>query len=427
MPSKQSSAPLALRPLALVTALLPLVLAGCGGGGGGGGTLPPSDYFTSVAVADLDGDGLPDIAATFTRSSGAPPHPGFVAVYLQRRGQRGTFATPVTFAVGNDPVAIAIGDLDGDGRADIVTANTILATSGAGVSDVSLLRQDPAAPGRFLSAVSVATGAVPHDVAIGDLDGDGRPDLAVADAEGLSLLLQDAGAAGRLGPRLHVESGGGTASVAVADLDGDGTADLLATNAEKVLVLRGVPGGAPTFLPPMRLAAGAQPLHAAAGDLDGDGRLDIAVANYGSPSDPASASASVLLQEPAAPGSFASAVGYATAWRSGGVAIADLDGDGRADLAVANSGSLAGLCPPDCGSAGTGVSVLLQQPAFAGRLQPAQDYPAVADGFVQWVAVADVDGDGRPDLVIAQSGGVFVRLQDSANPGQFTGALPVAR
>jgi hypothetical protein len=409
---------------ACAASLLWLAIAGCGGGGGGSG--PDFDMFTSVAVVDLDGDGLPDIAATFTHISGPPPHPGYVAVYLQLRGHPGMFAAPAIYAVGNDPFSIAVGDLDGDGRPDIVTANAILATSGAGVSDVSMLRQNPAMPGRFLAAVSYAVGAGPQDVAIGDIDGDGRPDLVVADNEGLSLLLQNAAVPGTFRPHTRIDVGGGTSSVTVADLNGDGTADLLATNAVNVLVLYGIAGSAPTFAAPLQLAAGAQPSHAAAGDLDGDGRLDIAVANLGSPSDPASASVSVLLQDPVTRGSFRASVGYATALRSEGVAIADLDGDGRADLAVVNGGSLAGLCPPDCGSAGSGVSILLQQPALAGRFQPAQNYPT-ADDYAQWVAVADVDGDGRKDLVIAQGNGIFTRLQDPAHPGQFLAGRPVGR
>lgn len=415
-----------LRLRAYAASLLSLVIAGCSGGSGGSG--PDFDMFTSVAVANLDGDELPDIAATFTHISGPPPHPGYVAVYLQLRGDPGTFAAPTIYAVGNDPFAIAVGDLDGDGRPDIVTANAILATSGAGVSDVSVLRQNPAAPGQFLAAVSYAVGAGPHDVAIGDVDGDGDglSDLVIADNEGLSVLLQNAAVAGTFQPRTRIDVGGGTSSVTVADLNGDGRADLLATDAVNTLALYGTAEAAPSFSAPLRLAAGAQPSHAAAGDLDGDGRLDIVVANLGSPADPASASVSVLLQDPVTRGSFGAAVSYATALRSQGVAIADLDGDDRADLAVVNGGSLAGLCPPDCGSAGSGVSILLQQPALAGRFQPAQNYPTT-DDYAQYVAVADVNGDGRIDLVIAQGNGIFVRLQDPAHPGQFQSATPVGR
>lgn len=416
-----------LRLGACAASLLSLVIAGCGGGGGGGGGSGPDfDMFTSVAVTDLDGDGLPDIAATYTHISGPPPHPGYVAVYLQLRGHPGTFAAPTIYAVGNDPFAIAVGDIDGDGRPDIVTANSILATSGAGVSDVSVLRQNPAAPGQFLAAVGHAAGGGPHDVAIADVDGDGLSDLVVADNEGLSVLLQNAAVAGTFRPRARIDAGGGTSSVTVADLNGDGRADLLATDAANALVLYGTAEAAPSFSAPLRLAAGAQPIHAAAGDVDGDGRLDIVVANLGSPSDPASASVSVLLQDPVTRGSFRAAIGYATALRSQGVVIADLDGDGRADLAVVNGGSLAGLCPPDCGSAGSGVSVLLQQPALAGRFQPAQNYPTT-DDYAQYVAVADVNGDGRIDLVIAQGNGSFVRRQDPAHPGQFQPAVPVGR
>jgi hypothetical protein len=403
---------------------LTLLLAGCGGGGGGS-SIPPFVLFSSVAVADLNGDGLPDIAASYSYISGSPPHPGFVAVYLQDRAKPGTFLAGAIYGVGNDPASIAIGDLDGDGKADIVTSNAILSAAGAGASTVSVLLQDQLHPGQFLPAVPYATGFNPVSVSIGDLNNDGKPDLAVADHGGISLLLQNPAAPGTFLPRIAIGIGSPASSVSIADLNGDGNPDLVATNAISVLVLLHDPLPSGSFLVPTSYGAGAQPIYAAAGDLDADSKPDLAVANFGSPSDPRNASVSILRQSPLAPGTFLSAVNYATALRSQTVAIADLNGDGKADLAVSNSGTLAGLCPPNCGSAGTGVSVLLQNPALPGQFLSAANYPATGNDFVTWLVTADMNGDGKPDLVIAQSGGVFIRFQDPMNAGQFQGAISV--
>lgn len=402
-----------------------LMASACGGGGGGGGDIiPPFDLYTSVAVADLNGDGLPDVVAVYAHVAGPPPHPGFVGVYLQDGANPGHFLPPSTYAVGNDPVSVAIADLDGDGRADIVTANAILATNGAGDSTVSVLLQDAAHPGHYLAAVSYATGPDPESVAIADLNGDGKPDLAVADSSGISVLLQDA--AGKFLPKTTIATGSGCASVAIADLDGDGAPDLLATDAVSVLALLQIPGGGGSFAAPVRYAAGQQPLYAVAGDLNGDGKPDIVVSNIGSPSDLRTASVSVLLQDPTRAGAFLPAVNYVTQADSAAVAIADLDGDGWPDLAVANSGTLAGLCPPNCTAADTGVSVLLQGGTAPGHFGKAVDYAALGNDFVTGVAVADVNGDGKPDLIVLQAGGVFIRLQDPLRPGQFLAARSIA-
>ena len=399
---------------ALTFPFLALTLTTCGGGGGS--SIPPLSSYSSVAVGDLNGDGPTDIAVAYSYIAGPPPHPGYVAVYLQDPANPGEFLSPEAYSVGNDPASIAIGDLNGDGKLDIVTANYDL---GNGTGTVSVLLQDASRPGQFLAATSTATGNHPASVAIGDMNGDGRPDLAVADNDGISVLFQNPATPGTFLPRTLIRVGGAASSVAIADLNGDGEPDLVVTNEVSALVLLQDPTQAGTFFPPTGYGAGPRPIDAAVGDLDGDGQPDVAVANEGSLSAASTASVSVLLQDPAAPGSLLTAVNYNTDFRSEVVAIADLNGDGKADLAVGNVGTY-GFCPPNCFTIGTGASVLLQDPTVPGQFQPATTYPAAGNDFVTWVAIGDMNGDGEPDLIIAQAGrGVFIRLQDPSRPGQF--------
>jgi hypothetical protein len=389
-------------------------LASCGSAGNGGNVvIPPFNSYSSVAVADLNGDEKLDIIACYSKVSGPPPHPGIVAIYLQDAANPGTFLSPVNYDVGNDPVALAIGDLNGDGNPDIVTANTIMNVDGTGSSSVSVLLQDPANPGHFLGAASYPTGFSPVAVAIGDLNDDGKPDLAVADTTGISLLMQNPVAPGTFLAATTIGVGNdGTSAVAIADLNGDGKADLVAT-ASGVSVYLQDPTSPGSFLGPANYAAGAQSIFIAVQDLDGDGRPDLAIANLGTIEDGSTASLSVLLQSPSGAGVFLPATNYRTGIRSDAVVAADLNGDGKADIVVANSGDLSG----------SSVSVFLQDPLAPGTFQPATNY--AGSGVISWVAVGDMNGDNKPDLVIVDSG-IVIRLQDPANPGQFLPPVVIA-
>src|SRR5262249_34352868 len=122
------------------------------------------DYPTAVAVADLNGDGKLDVAATSESLN-------LVAVFL---GQgNGSFVLTSHNPVGNEPAAVTIGDLNGDGKPDLVTANDVHFT-GFGALSVLLGNGD----GTFGARTNFSTGGAPQSVAIGDLNGDGRPDLA---------------------------------------------------------------------------------------------------------------------------------------------------------------------------------------------------------------------------------------------------------
>ena len=398
-----------------VCLLISALLGSCGGGGGD--VIPAFDLYYSVAIKDLNNDGLPDVAACYMHVAGPPPHAGYVAVYLQDPAHPGTFLAPKIYSVGSDPVSIAIGDLDGDGKRDIVTACQ-------SQNAVSVLLQDPASPGNFLAAKNYATGRGPNFVAIDDLNGDGKLDLAVADSDGISILYQDPALPGTFLPRTLIDVGGAASSVTIADLNGDGKLDLVVTRSSAVLVLLQDPAVAGTFLAPTSYSAGQQPYSSAVGDLNGDGKPDIAVALFGAAAGGSGSGVAVLLQDPSAAGSFLTAVHYNTDLRAQAVAIADLQGDGKVDLVVSNTGGLSGICPPNCGSTGTSISILFQDPAVPGQFQTAVNYPASND-FITWAAVDDMNGDGKPDVVIAQSGGIFIRFQDPLHPGQFLAATPI--
>ena len=220
-------------------------------------SLPVFSIYWSVAVGDLNGDGRADIVASYTLAESQTSKPGFVAVYLQDPANPGIFSR-ATYSVDDNPVSVAIGDLNGDGKLDIATANTTTSSSGSGPNNVSVLLQDPTKPGQFLPATRYHTGDAPISVAIGDLNGNGKSDLAVADLSGISILLQNPNMPGTFLPRTAPGIGSWASSVAIADINGDNKADLIATAAASVVVLLQNPAVPGTFSPPTNYGVGLQ-------------------------------------------------------------------------------------------------------------------------------------------------------------------------
>lgn len=197
----------------------------------------------AVAVADLDGNGRADLAVATTANA--------VSVRLQTGP--GVFAPAVDYGTGVQPVAITAADLDGDGRPDLLTAN-FGAPTGPGTEGLSVLLQG--APGTFLAPAHHATGYRSAALAVGDLNGDGRPDVVVANAGlpgdpgSVSVLLQGS-TAGQLAAPTAYRGAWGPLGVALGDMDGDGRPDLVLADGDIVVRLNSpaAPGtfGGPTF------------------------------------------------------------------------------------------------------------------------------------------------------------------------------------
>lgn len=381
----------------LIAICIVLALGACGSDDSR--VIPPFTLTFSVAAGDLNGDGRPDLASANTFIAGPPPHPGHVSVILQSQSSSGAFGGARNLDVGSDTAMVSLGDLNGDNLMDLVASNDTSAS-------ISILFQNSSSPGTFLAAQNHGVGAHPAGVAIGDLNGDGHLDIAVADS-GLSILFQNAAVPGTFFSPIRL--GFSCSSVGIGDINGDGRADLVATatNAGHVSILLQSPAGTGSFLPPQTVAAGFQPFDVAIADLNADGRLDLVIANLGTPDNSATASLSVILNNLASPGSFLAATNYATGERSESVSIGDLNGDGNPDIAVANAGGF--------GNTGS-VSVVFQNPGAPGAFLPAVNRPGTSQPL--GVAIADLNGDNLLDIALADDG-VRILFQIPGHPGAF--------
>jgi FG-GAP-like repeat/PASTA domain/FG-GAP repeat len=278
------------------------------------------DYTTgrgaySVAIGDLNGDRKPDLAT-------ADNYANTVSV-LVNRGD-GSFRAKRDYATGRGAYFVAIGDLNGDGKPELATAN-----ADADSVSVFINRGD----GSFARRHNYATGSAPVSVAIGDLNGDGKPDLATAN--GTVSVLVNRGDGSFKAKRDYKTAGGGATSVAIGDLNGDGKPDLATANAyaaSSVSVLANRGNG--SFKAKRDYPTGAAPFSVAIGDLNGDRKRDLATANFGTDDNPGH-TVSVLANRGG--GSFRAKRDYATGRRPLSVAIGDLNGDGKPELATASA------------------------------------------------------------------------------------------
>jgi hypothetical protein len=169
-------------------------------------------------VGDFNGDGLLDLAVA---NEGTWPNfrDGSVSVLLGNGD--GTFQTARNFPAGIAPWSVAVGDFNGDGNQDLAVANF-------GSNNVSILLGN--GDGSF-QQVNYAAGSSPRSVAVGDFDGDGLPDLAVASASGTVRVLLGNGDGSFQTTHVSYVAGGFPSSAAVADFDGDGFPDLAVANS----------------------------------------------------------------------------------------------------------------------------------------------------------------------------------------------------
>jgi FG-GAP-like repeat/FG-GAP repeat len=276
------------------------------------------------------------------------------------------------------------------------------------VSGLTLNGATIANPGTvsFEPAITYATASNPSSVTTADVNGDGKPDLIVANigdgGEGsVSVLLNDG--SGGFSAATNYAAGLPSLSVTTADVNGDGKPDIIVANQgsnDVSVLLNDSSGGfgAPTFY-----AAGEDPLSITTADVNGDGRPDIIVANQ-------NGDVSVLLNNGS--GGYGAPAFYATGTVPLSVTTADVNEDGKPDIIVTN---------------GTGVSVLLNN--GSGGFGAPTSYSAQTSylpGEPIWLTTADVNGDGIPDIITAnQSDSVSVLLGNGH--GGFGAPSPSAR
>jgi hypothetical protein len=224
-----------------------------------------------VTVGDLNADGLPDLAI-------ANWFPGTISIFKNTTsGTAISFDPKVDYPAGSRPRIATIGDIDGDGKPDLAVANVSSNT-------VSIFKNTSTGGNiSFLAVATLLTGAGPESVSIGDLDGDGKPDLAVENYVSNTFSVFKNTTASEIisfDTKVDYATGLYPGGSSVCDLDGDSKPDVVITNytSNTVSVFKNTSTiGTISFAPKVDYATGSNPGNLSRGDLDGDGKPDLAV------------------------------------------------------------------------------------------------------------------------------------------------------
>lgn len=370
--------------------------------GNGDGTFqyPPLLYSAGLLPAglvslDVNGDGKPDLAV----AGGYGVLSYFSLTVLINRGD-GTFPKPAAYPVLQLPYSAVLGDFNGDGNVDIATTSF---TQTGGVS-VLLGKGD----GTFRAHLDSPTGQSPTAIATGDFDGDGKLDLVVLDSTSTSQLLSTliGNGDGTFQNNISQTLAGILDSVAVGDFNGDGKLDVAAVGFNTNVVSIFLGNGDGSFTAPVQYPTGpmllSPPFHdVLVADFNGDGKLDLAVATDNG--------VAVLLGN--GEGTFQpfSLVQSLLSYDPGDelLALADFNGDGKPDIVKATQTGMINV------ALGNGD----------GTFQQAQAYQIPSILNTQSSVVGDFNGDGKPDLAFASQSSNVVTILFGNGDGTFKGHI----
>jgi hypothetical protein len=326
-----------------------------------------------IARGDLNGDGKPDLVVATTTGSN---------IHVLIGNGDGTFKPEVPYLSDGNPFAVVIADFDGDGKADVAAANY----SG---SNVSILIGN--GDGTLKSRVNYGVAGSPSRLAAGDVNGDSKTDLVVlSSGNNVNVLLGNGD--GTFKPSITKNVPTAVGSVSIGELNGDNKPDLIVPGfSNGILVLRG--NGDGTFANAVSYPAGSDLRRASVADLNGDGKLDVAVANF--------KAFTILLGN--GDGTFQTGITTSLSTDPVDVIIGEFDGDNRADLVIGNySGGI-------FFASGNGD----------GTFKPLAVY--AAGSYTGSVVGGDLNGDGRADLAITSQGDSTVSVLLNASLTRLPG------
>ncbi len=356
------------------------------------GKLESDPATGSVRVTNAHPAGIYGVRITSFDSGGASVSKTFSLTVTPQACSPATFSPAVNSGVGTSPRSTAIGDFNGDGKQDLAVANQ-------GSNNVSVKLGDGA--GGFGAATNFTVGSTPFSVAVGDFNGDGKQDIVAANeiSNNVSILLGNG--LGSFGTATNFNAGANPTAVAVGELNGDGRPDLavvhLGSTSVSVLLGNGT-GGFGAFT---NYSVGVTSYNLVVGDFNNDGKRDLATANTNA------GTVSVLLGN--GTGGFGSPTNYGVGSAPSSITTGDFNGDGNQDLVTSNYNS-------------NDVSVLIGD--VEGVFAAAVNFPAASGTYS--VAVGDFNGDGNQDIATANFGAFNLSVLLGNGAASFSSAVNFA-